>query len=323
MILVVGGAGYIGSHLVKELVEKEEVVVLDNLSTGHREAVDSRAIFVKGDLGNEDDLHMVFRSYPIKAVMHFAAYSLVGESVIDPLKYYQNNVASTLTLLKVMLKFKVKKFIFSSTAATYGIPDVELIDETSATAPINPYGQSKLMVEQILADFSKSYGLNYVVLRYFNAAGAHESARIGESHDPETHLIPIVLQQLLGQREKVAVFGSDYDTPDGTCIRDYIHVTDLANAHIYALEALLSGKKSAETYNLGNGLGYSVKEVIETCEKVTGVKANVEMADRRAGDPARLVASSHKIYSELGWQAERNLEKIIADAWKWHQKQTY
>ncbi|MEH7545736.1 MULTISPECIES: UDP-glucose 4-epimerase GalE [Bacillaceae] len=323
MILVVGGAGYIGSHLVKELVEKEDVVVLDNLSTGHREAVDKRAIFVKGDLGNEEDLQMVFRSYPIKAVMHFAAYSLVGESVIDPLKYYENNVASTLTLLKVMIKFKVKNFIFSSTAATYGIPDVKLIDEESKTAPINPYGQSKLMVEQMLADFSKSYGLNYVVLRYFNAAGAHQSAAIGESHDPETHLIPIILQQLLGTREKISVFGSDYDTEDGTCIRDYIHVTDLAHAHILALEALLSGEKSAETYNLGNGLGYSVKEVIETCERVTGIKANVEMADRRAGDPARLVASSNKIFTELGWKAERHLEKIIADAWKWHQNQLY
>jgi UDP-glucose 4-epimerase len=323
MILVVGGAGYIGSHLVKELVEKEDVVVLDNLSTGHRAAVDSRAIFVEGDLGNEEDLDMIFKSYPIKAVMHFAAYSLVGESVIDPLKYYQNNVASTLTLLRVMMKNDIKNFIFSSTAATYGIPDVEIIDETTATTPINPYGHSKLMVEQMLADFSKSYGLHYVVLRYFNAAGAHGLATIGESHDPETHLIPIVLQQLLGQREKVAVFGSDYDTEDGTCIRDYIHVTDLAAAHILALEALLAGEKSAEVYNLGNGLGYSVKEVIETCEKVTGITANVEMVDRRAGDPARLVASSQKIFGELGWKAERNLEKIIADAWKWHQQQQY
>ena len=323
MILVVGGAGYIGSHLVKELVEKEEVVVLDNLSTGHREAVDSRAIFVKGDLGNVDDILMVFRSYPIKAVMHFAACSLVGESVVDPLKYYQNNVASTLTLLKVMLKFKVKNFIFSSTAATYGIPNVEMIDETSTTTPINPYGQSKLMVEQILSDLSTSDGLKYVILRYFNAAGAHHSAAIGESHDPETHLIPIILQHLLGQREKISVFGSDYDTPDGTCIRDYIHVTDLASAHILALKALFTGKKTAEIYNLGNGLGYSVKEVIETCEKVTGVKANVEMVDRRAGDPARLVASSNKIFTELGWKAERNLEKIIADAWKWHKNQLY
>ena len=323
MILVVGGAGYIGSHLVKELVDKEEVIVLDNLSTGHREAVDSRAIFVKGNLGDEEDLQMIFSSYPIKAVMHFAANSLVGESVVDPLKYYQNNVASTLTLLKMMLKHDIKNFIFSSTAATYGIPNVEIIDETCPTAPINPYGQSKLMVERILLDFSRAYGLNYVVLRYFNAAGAYRTAEIGESHDPETHLIPIVLQHLAGKREKVSVFGSDYDTQDGTCIRDYIHVTDLANAHILALEALLSEKKSAEIYNLGNGLGYSVKEVIETCEKVTGRKANVEMAPRREGDPARLVASSQKIFSELGWKAERDLETIIASAWKWHQEQSY
>lgn len=323
MILVVGGAGYIGSHLVKELAETEEIVVLDNLSTGHREALDTRAIFVKGDLGDEEDLQMIFTSYPIKAVMHFAANSLVGESVVDPLKYYQNNVASTITLLKVMLKNDIKNFIFSSTAATYGIPNVEMIDETCPTAPINPYGHSKLMVEQILSDFSKAYGLNYVVLRYFNAAGAFRTAEIGESHDPETHLIPIILQHLAGKREKVSVFGSDYDTPDGTCIRDYIHVTDLAHAHILALQALLDGKKSAEVYNLGNGLGYSVKEVIETCERVTGIKATVEMTDRRAGDPARLVASSQKIFNELGWKAERNLEEIISSAWKWHQNQTY
>ena len=323
MILVVGGAGYIGSHLVRELAETEEVIVLDNLSTGHREAVDRRAIFVEGDLGNEDDLKMIFASYPIKAVMHFAAFSLVGESVVDPSKYYENNVASTITLLKMMKKFKINQFIFSSTAATYGIPDVEMIDEKTAVSPINPYGRSKLMIEQILADFHAAYGLNYVILRYFNAAGAHESSFIGESHDPETHLIPIVLQQLLGQREKVSIFGADYDTPDGTCIRDYIHVTDLAAAHILALEALLTGKKSAEIYNLGNGRGYSVKEVIETCEKVTGIKANIETTDRRAGDPARLVASSQKINAELGWNAERRLEQIIADAWNWHSNQRY
>jgi len=323
MILVVGGAGYIGSHLVKELAHKEEVVVLDNLSTGHREALDSRTIFVKGDLGNIDDLYMIFRSYPIKAVMHFAANSLVGESVINPLKYYQNNVAGTINLLNVMRRFKVKNFIFSSTAATYGIPDVDLIDETTPTKPINPYGRSKLMVEQILEDCSKAFGLRYVVLRYFNAAGAHESARIGESHDPESHLIPIVLQHLLGERDKISIFGSDYDTDDGTCVRDYIHVTDLANAHILALEALLSGKKSKEIYNLGNGLGYSVKQVIETCEKVTGRKANVQVTDRRAGDPAKLIASSEKIYNELGWKAERSLETIITDAWNWHQSQRY
>ncbi|OIK08408.1 UDP-glucose 4-epimerase GalE [Bacillus sp. MUM 116] len=323
MILVIGGAGYIGSHLVKELVKKEDVIVLDNLSTGHRAAIDSRAIFVKGNIGSEEDLQLIFSNYPIKAVMHFAAYSLVGESVVDPFKYYQNNVASTLTLLNVMMKNNVKNFIFSSTAATYGVPNVELIEEEIITSPINPYGRSKLMIEQILTDFHVAYGLNYVILRYFNAAGAHESAEIGESHEPETHLIPIILQQLLGQREQIAVFGSDYDTHDGTCIRDYIHVTDLANAHIQALEALLEGRKSSEIYNLGNGQGYSVKEVIETCEKVTGLKANVVLTERRAGDPARLVASSEKIFTELGWKAERKLDKIIDDAWKWHQNQKY
>jgi UDP-glucose 4-epimerase len=319
MILVAGGAGYIGSHLVKELIETKEVVVLDNLSTGFVEAVDSRAVFVQGDLGNEADLEAVFSKYPIDAVMHFAANSLVGESVVDPLKYYENNVASTLTLLKVMLKYNVKNFIFSSTAATYGIPNVDIITEDSATLPINPYGQSKLMVENILADFAVAYDLRYVVLRYFNAAGAHESGEIGEQHDPETHLIPIILQHLLGQRPQISVFGDDYETADGTCIRDYIHVTDLANAHIVALESLLNGQNQKAVYNLGNGLGYSVKEVIDTCEKVTGLKANVVMAERRAGDPARLVASSDKIHHDLGWRAERSLEEIISSAWKWHQ----
>lgn len=320
MILVVGGAGYIGSHLVKELVKKEEVVVLDNLATGHKEAVDSRAVFVKGDLGNVEDLESIFSKYPIKAVMHFAAYSLVGESVQDPYKYYENNVANTLTLLNVMLKYNVKNFIFSSTAATYGIPKEEIILESSLTSPINPYGRSKLMVEQILADFHAAYGLHYVVLRYFNAAGAHASGEIGENHDPETHLIPIILQQLLGERDSISVFGTDYPTEDGTCIRDYIHVTDLANAHIAALEALLKETKEAETYNLGNGVGYSVKQVIEMCEKVTSRKANVILSDRRPGDPARLVASSDKIYNELGWKAERGLETIIQSAWNWHNK---
>lgn len=320
MILVVGGAGYIGSHLVKELVEKEEVIVLDNLATGHQESVDERAVFIKGDLGNAEDLEPIFSKYPIKAVMHFAAFSLVGESVQDPFKYYENNVANTLTLLKTMLKFNVKNFIFSSTAATYGIPEEEIILEKSNTAPINPYGRSKLMVEQILADFHEAYGLNYVVFRYFNAAGAHESGEIGEKHDPETHLIPIILQHLLGQRESISVFGTDYPTEDGTCIRDYIHVTDLAAAHIKGVEALLDGSKQAETYNLGNGVGYSVKEVIQTCENVTGKKANVVLADRRAGDPARLVASSNKIYEDLGWKAERGLESIIQSAWEWHKK---
>jgi len=320
MILVVGGAGYIGSHLVKELVKEREVVILDNLSKGHEWAIDDKAIFVQGDLGNQADLDSVFSTYKIEAVMHFAAHSLVGESVVDPMKYYENNVAATLTLLKTMKKYNVKNFIFSSTAATYGIPDVEMITEETPTKPINPYGSSKLMIERILADYASAYGFRFVVLRYFNAAGAYETGEIGESHDPETHLIPIILEHLLGKRESISVFGSDYDTPDGTCIRDYIHVTDLATAHILALEALLSGKKTTATYNLGNGLGYSVKEVIETCEKVTGKKANVIMSERRAGDPARLVASSEKIFNELGWKAKYSLEDIISTAWKWHSK---
>ncbi|UOE55154.1 UDP-glucose 4-epimerase GalE [Cytobacillus oceanisediminis] len=323
MILVIGGAGYIGSHLVKELIKKESVVVLDNLSTGHQKAIDPEAIFVEGDLRNEDLLNIIFSKYPIKGVMHFAANSLVGESVVDPLKYYENNVSATLTLLKVMLKHSVENFIFSSTAATYGIPNVDVIRESTVTNPINPYGRSKLMIEQILADYAKAYDINYVVLRYFNAAGAFETAEIGESHNPETHLIPIILQHLAGYREKVSVFGSDYETPDGTCIRDYIHVTDLANAHILALESLLERRNKTATYNLGNGLGYSVKEVIETCEKVTGIQAKVEIGDRREGDPARLIASSKKIHEELGWKAERDLTEIIQSAWNWHKNQMY
>ncbi|CAN7185270.1 UDP-glucose 4-epimerase GalE [Rossellomorea sp. LjRoot5] len=318
MILVVGGAGYIGSHLVKELVEYKEVIVLDNLSTGHEELMDSRVRFVKGNLGDRLILDQLFSENSIDAVMHFAANSLVGESVLDPYKYYNNNVSNTLTLLDAMLKHGVKNFIFSSTAATYGIPETELITEETVTKPINPYGRSKLMIEQILDDFHQAYGLNYVVLRYFNAAGAHVSGEIGENHDPETHLIPIVLEQLLGKRESISVFGTEYDTHDGTCIRDYIHVTDLANAHILSLNALLKGKLQKATYNLGNGKGYSVKEIIDTCEKVTGVKANVIHSDRRPGDPATLVASSEKIYRELGWKAENELEDIIESAWKWH-----
>lgn len=320
MILIVGGAGYIGSHTIKELVEKSEVLVLDNLSTGHQWAVDERAIFVKGDLGNEEDLEKIFSSYTIDAVMHFAANSLVGESVINPLKYYHNNVSETLTLLKVMMKHNVKKFIFSSTAATYGIPEDDFLTELSLTKPINPYGRSKLMIEQILEDFFLAYDLHYVVLRYFNAAGAHESSSIGESHEPETHLIPIILQHLLGQREKISVFGTDYETPDGTCIRDYIHVTDLAKAHILALNALLTGRKQTAIYNLGNGTGYSVKEIIETCEAVTERQAKIEYVERRAGDPAQLIASSEKIFQELGWKAQLKLPAIIESAWNWHKR---
>jgi len=321
MILVVGGAGYIGSHFVKELVKNYDVVVLDNLSTGHCWAVDAKAIFIQGDLGDLTIVQRIFDTYKIEAVIHFAAFSLVGESVIDPMKYYENNVAATLNLLKAMKRNEINKFIFSSTAATYGMPTVDFIDEKTPTNPINPYGQSKLMVEQMLADFAQSYQMKYVILRYFNAAGAHETAEIGESHNPETHLIPIILQHLGGQRDSISVFGTDYNTPDGTCIRDYIHVTDLAKAHLLALEALLSSTIETATYNLGNGNGYSVKQIIETCELVTGKKANVQYAERRAGDPAKLVANAGKIYAELGWKAQLDIQDIIKSAWTWHKKQ--
>lgn len=320
MILVVGGAGYVGSHLVKELVTEEDVVVLDNLSTGFEHLIDSQATFIKGNLGDRYILNKIFTEYPIKAVMHFAANSLVGESVTNPYKYYENNVGATLTLLKAMVDHNVKNFIFSSTAATYGIPHVDLIDETQPNNPINPYGKTKLMVEQILADFASAYQMNYIVLRYFNVAGAHQSGAIGESHDPETHLIPIILQHLLGQREQISVFGTDYDTPDGTCIRDYIHATDLAKAHILALHALLNDTQKNKIYNLGNGNGFSVREVIETCEKVTNKKAKIEFVERRAGDPAKLVASSDKVQAELGWTPQFNLTQIIESAWNWHNK---
>lgn len=320
MILVVGGAGYIGSHTVKQLLDKgHEVVVLDNLSTGHLESIDTRAAFVEGDLSSPTDLDRVFGTYPVEAVMHFAASSLVGESVSNPLKYYKNNVAATLTLLEKMMEHQVDKFIFSSTAATYGIPETNMIDESNPTNPINPYGHSKLMIEQILQNFYDAYGMKHVILRYFNAAGAHESGAIGEDHSPETHLIPLVLQHLLGKRETISVFGTDYPTPDGTCIRDYIHVTDLAEAHILALESLRNGSKTNEIYNLGNGTGFSVKQVIEVCEKVADKQASIVYTERRAGDPAQLVASSEKIYKELGWKAKYSLERMIETAWNWHQ----
>lgn len=321
MILVVGGAGYIGSHVTKQLLDQGyQVIVLDNLSTGHREAVDSRATFIRGDLGNKEDVTKVFTQYSIDGVMHFAANSIVGESVQDPFKYYQNNVSATLILLKIMLENGINNFIFSSTAAVYGIPTVSLIDENQPTQPINPYGQSKLMVESILKDFSAAYGLNYIALRYFNASGADESGEIGEDHTPETHLIPLIMAHLLGKREQIYIFGDDYNTEDGTCIRDYIHVNDLAKAHILALEALLNERLKNEIFNLGNGKGYSVKEVIDTCEKVTGIKANIVISDRRTGDPDQLVATSEKIATILGWKAQYSLEDIIQTAWQWHIK---
>ncbi|MCT4791832.1 MULTISPECIES: UDP-glucose 4-epimerase GalE [Exiguobacterium] len=321
MILVVGGAGYIGSHVVKELLDQnKKVVILDNLSTGFQFAVDSRAVFIQGELGDENILRSIFTNYEISAVMHFAANSLVGESVVNPMKYYLNNVSATLTLLSVMIDHQVNSFVFSSTAATYGLVQEALITEKTLVKPINPYGHSKLMIEQILSDLHQANGLNYVTLRYFNAAGAHPDQTIGENHNPETHLIPIVLQHLNGRRENITVYGQDYDTKDGTCIRDYIHVCDLADAHILALDGLLNNTITKEVFNLGNGKGYSVKEIIQASEKVTGNKANVHLGTRREGDPAQLVASSAKIHQALGWMPKYSLDEIIQHAWNYEVK---
>ncbi|HKL94298.1 MAG TPA: UDP-glucose 4-epimerase GalE [Clostridia bacterium] len=318
MILVTGGAGYIGSHTVRELKDRgQDVVVYDNLSTGHIEAING-VNFVKGDLFDVELLRETFRKYNVDAVIHFAAYSLVGESMVNPLKYYRNNVSGTLSLLEAMVAENVKFLVFSSSAATYGNTGAELITEKSPQIPTSVYGMTKLMMEQLMADFDTAYGLKYVALRYFNAAGAHESGTIGEDHNPESHLIPIIMQVLNGKREKLGIFGDDYPTIDGTCVRDYIHISDLADAHIKAVESLRSGAPST-AYNLGNGNGFSVKQVVDTVEKVVGMTVKNEITPRRAGDPAVLVASSDKIKRELGWTPRYdNLEKIVSSAWKWH-----
>lgn len=317
-ILVTGGAGYIGSHTVKELMKySTKAIVYDSLVKGHQEAV-SGVPLVVGDILDEQILDKAFKEFNIDAVIHFAAYSLVGESMADPQQYYHNNICGTLNLLKVMLKNKVNRIVFSSTAAVYGEPTEIPISEDSPKIPTNVYGKTKLMIENILEDYERAYGLKYISLRYFNAAGADESGEIGEDHTPETHLIPLVLQTALGKRDNIAVFGNDYPTPDGTCIRDYIHVTDLACAHVLALQALEQGSDS-RVYNLGNGSGFSVKEVIETAEKVTGTRINTRRSSRRPGDPAVLVASSERIKKELGWKPRYpHLDQIITTAWKWH-----
>lgn len=317
-ILITGGAGYIGSHTARELKDQgRDIVIYDNLSRGHRQAVEGMPLVV-GDLMDTDILAKTIEEYNVDSVIHFAAESQVGESMADPQKYYINNVSGTLNLLKVMKEKNVNKIVFSSTAATYGEPERIPIDEESSKNPTSVYGRTKLMMEQILEDYDMAYGLKYVALRYFNAAGAHISGEIGEDHEPETHLIPIIMQVLLGKREAISIFGTDYPTPDGTCIRDYIHVTDLAQAHILALDALYDGMES-RIYNLGNGNGFSVKEVIDTVEKVTGKKVPRVEEGRRPGDPAVLIASSQKIIKELGWKPRYNtLEKIIETAWNWH-----
>lgn len=319
-ILVCGGAGYIGSHMVLELIKKNyNVVVLDNLSNGHMEAVNKNAKFYLGDIRDENLLTKIIANEKVEAVIHFAAYSLVGESMTNPAKYYDNNVLATFSLLDTMRKNNVHKIIFSSTAAVYGEPDSIPIREDNAINPINPYGETKRTIEKMLYWFDKAYGLKYTVLRYFNVAGADESATIGEMHNPETHLIPVILKSIL-ENKTIKVFGNDYPTEDGTCIRDYIHVTDLANAHILALENLKKTMTS-QIYNLGNNTGFSVMEILNTAQKVTGKKINYEIAPRRIGDPAILIASSEKAKKELGWQPKfYQPEQIISSAWNWHKK---
>lgn len=320
-ILVVGGAGYIGSHMVKDLLSAGyPVVTLDNLSRGHRSLLPGGE-FIEGDMGNPSVLDSIFTDFPISAVMHFAAHSQVGESVQQPMMYYQNNVANTITLLEAMQRAGVNHFIFSSTAAVYGEPENTPISESHPCQPTNPYGMTKLTVEHILGDLDSATDLSYCSLRYFNAAGADISGEIGERHEPETHLIPLVLQVATGERESIRIFGEDYPTEDGTCLRDYIHVSDLTQAHLLALESLLAGGESS-TYNLGNSTGYSVREIIDTTRQITGHAIPSLTAERRPGDPAILIADSTRIREQLGWQPRfERIEDIIDTAWRWHQKE--
>ncbi len=317
-ILVVGGAGYIGSHMVRELLEKGyDPLVYDNLSTGYIWSVPEGRL-VKGDLADDSALEELFSAHRFAAVMHFASSIQVGESVDFPLKYYKNNLGNTLNLLAAMEKANVKKLVFSSTAAVYGTPEIVPIAESARLRPENPYGRSKLMVEEVLADCERAWGLCSMKLRYFNAAGAHPSGGIGEAHHPESHLIPIILEVALGKRPFVTINGDDYDTLDGTCIRDYVHVRDLVSAHTLALESLMRHGRSA-VFNLGNGKGYSIHEVIEVCRKVTGHPIPVKSGPKRTGDPGKLVASSAKIVNDLGWlPLYADLDSIVTTAWQWH-----
>ena len=320
-ILVCGGAGYIGSHTVYQLINKgEEVVIVDNLQTGHRSALNPKAKFYEGDIRTSEILDKIFTENKIEAVIHFAANSLVGESMQKPLLYFNNNVYGMQILLESMVKHKVDKIVFSSTAATYGEPERVPILETDRTLPTNTYGETKLTMEKMMRWVSLADGVHYISLRYFNAAGALEDGSIGEDHHPETHLIPLILQVPLGKRDHITIFGDDYDTPDGTCLRDYIHVLDLAEAHILALEHLRKGGES-DIFNLGSGKGFSVKEMIETAKKVTSKDIKVEMGERRAGDPAKLIASAEKAHRILGWTPKfDDVEIIIKTAWTWHSK---
>ncbi|MGJ7911920.1 UDP-glucose 4-epimerase GalE [Neobacillus sp. LXY-1] len=318
-ILVLGGAGYIGSHAVYQLIDQGfDVVVIDNLQTGHRNAIHPNAHFYEGDIRSREFMKSVFVKETIDGVLHFAANSLVGESMVEPLKYYDNNVYGTQVVLETMKEFDVKHIVFSSTAAVYGEQKVIPITEESITMPTNTYGETKLAMEKMMAWCDKAFGIKHVALRYFNVAGARTDGQIGEDHSPETHLIPVVLEAALGKRAAVTIFGEDYDTPDGTCIRDYIHVEDLIGAHILALKYLQNGGKS-NVFNLGSSQGFSVKEIVETAKAVTSIDIPVNIGERRAGDPSILIASSNKAKQVLGWNPSKtSIEQIVKDAWNWH-----
>ena len=320
-ILVVGGAGYIGSHMVKRLIEQgQEVVVVDNLSTGHRKAVDEKARFYEGDIRNHVFLKGVFDRENINTVVHFAAFSIVPESMEKPLKYFDNNTAGMVALLEEMRDHDVKRIIFSSTAATYGVPEKSPIAENDRQAPINPYGESKLMMEKIIRWADQAYGIKFVALRYFNVAGAYPDGSIGEDHGPETHLTPIILQVAAGQRDQLKIFGDDYNTPDGTNVRDYVHVLDLVDAHILAINYLKAGNDS-DVFNLGSSTGFSVKQMVEAAREVTGEPIPAEIAERRPGDPDSLIAASQKARDVLKWQPQYDdVKEIIQTAWNWKQQ---
>lgn len=320
-ILVVGGAGYIGSHMVKRLIEQgQEVVVVDNLSTGHRKAVDEKARFYEGDIRNHVFLKGVFDRENIDTVVHFAAFSIVPESMEKPLKYFDNNTAGMVALLEEMRDHDVKRIIFSSTAATYGVPEKSPIEENDRQAPINPYGESKLMMEKIICWADQAYGIKFVALRYFNVAGAYPDGSIGEDHGPETHLTPIILQVAAGQRDQLKIFGDDYNTPDGTNVRDYVHVLDLVDAHILAINYLKAGNDS-DVFNLGSSTGFSVKQMVEAAREVTGEPIPAEIAERRPGDPDSLIAASQKARDVLQWQPQYDdVKEIIQTAWNWKQQ---
>ena len=317
-ILVAGGAGYIGSHMVALLVKRGyEVVVADNLRTGHWQSVKGARRLYVGDLRDAAFLNRVFGENHIDGVINFAAFSLVGESVTDPLKYYENNVEGAVSLLSAMRAHGVDKIVFSSTAATYGEPEKQPIEESDRTEPTNPYGATKLAIENMLKWCDRAYDIHYVALRYFNAAGSDTEAGIGEDHDPESHLIPLVMKTALGQRDHIGIYGEDYPTPDGTCVRDYIHVKDLAQAHLLALEYLARGGES-DVFNLGSGNGYSVRQIIETARRITGREIRATAEPRRGGDPSVLIASNKKAAERLGWHPALGLDQIVSDAWAWH-----